>query len=124
MVAGLVVLTVLAIPVLQLHLGQNVWKVVGIFTSNGSISESELWADAEVLAPAYRRGISFQSAVVKLASPGSFQQFKDALTSDPRVSLRIERETDYYAGQSRTLTAGSMRPVASRAGSWRRDCKP
>ena len=41
--------------------------------------------------------------MVKLASPGSFQQFKDALTSDPRVSLRIERETDYYAGQSRTL---------------------
>jgi putative ABC transport system permease protein len=41
--------------------------------------------------------------MVKLASPGSFPQFKDALTADPRVSLRIERETDYYAAQSRTL---------------------
>ena len=87
----------------ELHLGQNLWKVVGIFEAKGSISESELWADSEVLAPAYRRGESFQTAMVKLASPGSFQQFKDALTSDPRVSLRIERETDYYAGQSRTL---------------------
>jgi len=87
----------------ELHLGQNVWTVVGVFEAKGSISESELWADAEVLAPAYRRGESFQTAMVKLASPGSFQQFKDALTSDPRVSLRIERETDYYAGQSRTL---------------------
>jgi putative ABC transport system permease protein len=87
----------------NLHFGQNTWKVVGIFESAGNISESELWADAEVLAPAYRRGASFQTAMVKLASPGSFQQFKDALTSDPRVSLRIERETDYYAGQSRTL---------------------
>jgi putative ABC transport system permease protein len=87
----------------DLKLGQNVWKVVGVFEAKGSISESELWADADVLGPAYRRGESFQSAVVKLASAGSFQQFKDALTSDPRVSLRIERETDYYAGQSRTL---------------------
>ncbi len=83
--------------------GQATWKVVGIFEAKGSISESELWADAEVLAPAYRRGPTFQTAMVRLASPGSFQQFKDGLTSDPRVSLRIERETDYYAGQSRTL---------------------
>jgi putative ABC transport system permease protein len=87
----------------DLRFGQNVWKVVGVFEANGGIAESELWADSEVLAPAYRRGESFQTAIVKLASPGSFQQFKDALTSDPRVNLRIERESDYYAGQSRTL---------------------
>ena len=87
----------------KLHFGQNVWEVVGIFEAKGGISESELWADAAVLGPAYRRGNSYQTVMVKLASPGSFQQFKDALTADPRVSLRIERETDYYAAQSRTL---------------------
>ena len=87
----------------QLKFGQNVWTVVGIFEANGGISESELWADAAVLAPAYHRGNSFQTALVKLASPGSFQQFKDALTADPRVSLRIVRETEYYASQSRML---------------------
>jgi putative ABC transport system permease protein len=87
----------------KLHLGQNIWEVVGIFEAKGGISESELWADAAVLGPAYRRGNSYQTVMVKLASAGSFQQFKDALTADPRVSLRIERETDYYAAQSRTL---------------------
>jgi len=87
----------------ELHFGQNVWTVVGVFESKGRISDSELWADVDVLAPAYRRGNSYQTVMVKLASPGSFQQFKDALTADPRVSLRIEREADYYAGQSRTL---------------------
>jgi len=87
----------------KLEFGQNHWTVVGIFDANGSISESEIWADAAVLAPAYHRGSSYQNAVVKLASPGSFQQFKDALTSDPRVSLKIERESDYYAEQSQTL---------------------
>jgi putative ABC transport system permease protein len=87
----------------KLEFGQNHWTVVGIFDAEGSINESEIWADAAVLAPAYRRGSSYQNAVVKLASPGSLQAFKDALTSDPRVSLKIERETDYYAEQSKTL---------------------
>ena len=83
--------------------GQNRWKVVGIFEADGSISESEIWADAAVLAPAYRRGSSYQNAVVRLASPGNYQTFKDSLMTDPRVSLKIVRETEYYAEQSRTL---------------------
>ncbi|MDQ3281565.1 MAG: ABC transporter permease [Acidobacteriota bacterium] len=87
----------------QLKFGQNRWTVVGIFEANGGIAESELWADAAVLAPAYRRGNAFQTAIVKLASPGSFQQFKDSLTSDPRVNVRVMRETEYYAAQSETL---------------------
>jgi len=87
----------------ELAFGQNRWKVVGIFEAAGSISESEIWCDAAVLAPAYRRGSSYQNAVVRLASPGSFNAFKDALTTDPRVSLKIVRETDYYAEQSQML---------------------
>ena len=87
----------------QLAFGQNRWQVVGIFEADGSITESEIWADAAVLAPAYHRGSSYQNAVVRLASPGSFTAFKDALTSDPRVSLKIVRESDYYAEQSQTL---------------------
>ncbi len=87
----------------QLKFGQNTWTVVGIFTAGGGISESELWADAAVLAPAYRRQNTYQTAVVKLASAGSFQQFKDALTADPRVAVKVVRETEYYASQSRVI---------------------
>ncbi len=43
--------------------------------------------------------------MVKLASPGSLQAFKDALTSDPRVSVKVVRETDYYAEQSQALVS-------------------
>lgn len=87
----------------RLQFGQTRWNVVGVFEGQGGIAESEVWADAAVLAPAYQRGSSFQTVLVRLASAGNFQQFKDALTSDPRVTLKIERETDYYAAQSRTL---------------------
>ena len=85
-----------------LKFGRTEWKIVGVFDGNGGISESEVWADWAVLAPAYKRTM-YQTVQVKLASSGNFQQFKDSLTSDPRVNLKIERETDYYATQSKQL---------------------
>jgi putative ABC transport system permease protein len=87
----------------ELQFGQSKWKVVGVFESGGGLSESEIWSDAAVLSPAYRRGNSYQTAVVKLASPAMFQSFKDALTSDPRLNVKVVRETEYYADQSRVL---------------------
>ena len=87
-----------------LHLGQNLWQVVGAFTAEGGLPESEIWADAAVLQPAYRRGTTYQSVKVKLASAGSFKQFKDALTANPQLDVKVLRETEFYAGQSRGMT--------------------
>lgn len=87
----------------KLKLGLNEWEVVGAFTAGGSATESEIWTDAAVLQPAYRRGTSFQSVKVALGSEGSFQRFKDALTADPRLDVKVQRETEFFAGQSRAL---------------------
>jgi putative ABC transport system permease protein len=84
----------------RLRWGQNEWTVVGVFDSGGTMSDSELWCDAGVLAPAYRRGSSYQTVYAKLESPGAFTKFKDALTTDPRLNLKVVRETDYFAEQS------------------------
>lgn len=84
--------------------GENEWTVVGTFTAGGTVTESELWTDVAVLQPAYQRGTSFQSVRAKLASPASFQQFKDALTADPQLEVQVVRESEYLANQSRTLT--------------------
>src|SRR5262245_18110031 len=46
----------------------------------------------------------FQSATARLSSPDALGHFKDALTADPRVTVQIDREIDYYAKQSRQLT--------------------
>jgi putative ABC transport system permease protein len=86
----------------MLHMGESSWKVVGLFASGGSASESEIWSDAEVIMPAFRRK-NFQSERVRLVDPGSFNRFKDALTADPRLDVTVEREADYYAEQSRAL---------------------
>jgi putative ABC transport system permease protein len=80
--------------------GESTWTVVGIFEAGGSIVESEIWCDAAVLQPAYRRGESFQAVYARLASAGAFDSFKDALTTDPRLNVKVLRENDYYAEQS------------------------
>jgi putative ABC transport system permease protein len=85
------------------HWGQNTWQVVGIFDAQGSVAESEIWCDARVLQPAYRRGNSYQSVYVRLERPEGFQAFKDALTSNPQISVTPIREPDYYAAQSEVL---------------------
>ena len=87
----------------RLRWGQNEWTVVGIFSANGGLAESEIWCDAGVLQPAYRRGSSFQSVCAKLESPAAFQKFKDSLTSDPRLDVKVVEESEYYASQSEAL---------------------
>ena len=80
--------------------GENEWTVVGIFEAGGGVPESEIWADAGVVQPAYRRGNSYQAVYARLTSPGAFDRFKDALTTDPRLNVKVVREIDYYAEQS------------------------
>jgi len=89
-----------------ISLGSVRWKVVGVFDAGGSSFDSEVWADAHMLGPAYNRGENFfQSVTVHLASPNSLQQLRDALTTDPRLTVDATREIDYYSKQSNRLTA-------------------
>lgn len=88
----------------QLRWGENTWTVVGVFSAGGSLSESEIWCDAGVLQPAYRRGDTFQSVYTRLESADAFAKFKDTLTSDPRLDVKVIRESSYYEEQSQLLT--------------------
>jgi len=84
--------------------GKTDWTVVGQFTDGGSVAESEIWADLNVLQGAYNRGTIVSDVYARLSAPGDFDTFKAALTSDPRLSVRVVRETEYFAEQSIFLT--------------------
>lgn len=86
-----------------LRLGNEDWTVVGVFAANGGINESELWGDVRVLQGAYRRGNNFNSVHFTLADPNGLKAIVDTLTADPRVSLKVVGEKDYYAEQSQAL---------------------
>jgi putative ABC transport system permease protein len=88
----------------KVRVGRFEWPVVGVFSAAGGMAESEIWTDASVLQQAYNRGDSFQSVYVRLNSPSAFSTFKDSLTSDPRLNVQVQRQSEYYAEQSRAMT--------------------
>ena len=92
------------VPGNTLVFGTERWDVVGLFEAGDGAAESELWTDAPVLQGAYRRGNSFSVVYGKLGTADQFNAFKDALTSDPRLSVQVERETEYMAAQSELLS--------------------
>ncbi|NKF24075.1 ABC transporter permease [Solimonas marina] len=87
----------------QLHFRDSDWTVVGIFTSNGDAHESDLMADVDTVQSAFRR-TGFQSVTALLESPARFDAFKDALTTNPTLTVDVRREREYYADQSKQLT--------------------
>ncbi len=89
----------------KVRFGGGQWTVSGIFDAGGSAFDSEVWCDPRVLDDVYKRPNNiFQSATVHLASPDALQEFKDAVTKDPRLDVDVSREIDYYAKQSQTMT--------------------
>jgi putative ABC transport system permease protein len=87
----------------EIKLGPQVWKVVGLFQSDGAWN-SELWADRQTVSSAYRRGNSSQSVLVKLTSPSAFGKFKATLAADPRLKVEASTTHDYFAKQSEGLS--------------------
>ncbi len=81
------------------------WTVVGLFESGGDVHESEIWGDAEVTMSAFRR-VGYQSVTARLAegSAQSLQAFKDSVSRDPRLSISVLREPEYYAKQATVLS--------------------
>lgn len=88
----------------RLKVGRYEWPVVGVFTCNGGSAESEVWTDAPVLQAAYERGDSYQAVYARLQSPDAFNQFKDALTADPRLNVKVLRQSEFFAEQSTMIT--------------------
>jgi putative ABC transport system permease protein len=87
----------------QIRLGSEMWTVVGIFKS-GDAMDSELWADAEMVASTYRRGASRNSVIAQLTDAKQFKQFKAALAGDPRLQVDTTTTSEYFAKQSETMT--------------------
>jgi putative ABC transport system permease protein len=79
------------------------WTVVGVYRS-GDVNESGMITDSATLNSAYRRSV-VNSVTVRLESPEAFDAFKVALTTDPSLSVDVFREPDYFAMQTRDLSA-------------------
>jgi len=87
------------------EIGKNVrmrgsdWTVVGEFAS-GDSHESELWTDLNVARTTFGRSGS-SSILAALDGAGGFERVKAALAAEPRVTVDVIREQDYFSGQTK-----------------------
>jgi len=81
------------------------WTVVGIFTTDGSGFDSELWGDASQILAAFNRGSTVSTLTTKLVSPDQLDQFNQFLLKDKRLNqYEAKAEQQYYAEQSEGLS--------------------
>lgn len=81
--------------------GQS-WTVVGVFDSKDA-HNSEMWADSDVLGPAFRRGSGKTSLAIQLTDAGAFDAFKALLSTDPRLKVDVHTTRQYYSRQSERI---------------------
>ncbi len=86
----------------SLKFGMRDWRVVGIFDAGNTGFNSEIWGDADQLMQAFRRPV-YSSVIFKLRDSSEFGKVKARLESDPRLTLDVRRETQYYKDQSELM---------------------
>lgn len=85
-----------------IELGTGAFTVVGHFEAEGGAFESEIWGENEQLMAVFR-GPIFQSVTFRLADAGTFEEAKARLEGDPRLSVDVRREAEFFEGQSQLL---------------------
>src|SRR6266446_1889868 len=101
----------------KVPLGNQDWDVVGVFTSEGSGFESEIWGDLSVMSEPLRRQSVFQALVVRLADPAAFDAFKKTYEEDPQVQVTVNgavfgaMNTMYAIVAARTREIGTLRAL-------------
>lgn len=80
------------------------WIIVGVFESNGSVFESELWGDLRVVQNLFNRHNTVQSVRVRLADPHGIARLIAYNKAEPRLNLDIKTEREYYADQARGIS--------------------
>ena len=80
------------------------WKVVGVFTAEGSAFESEIWGDYDTMGPAFLRGGGQNSLTVRLVDPSKRAEFDKEIRENPQMQLQMDGERDYYTNQSGPVT--------------------
>ncbi len=86
----------------KLYFGMRDWTIVGIFDAGTTGFSSEIWGDADQFMQAFRRPV-YSSVIFKLRDASEFQDIKARIENDPRLTLEVKRENQYYAEQSEMM---------------------
>lgn len=80
------------------------WPIVGVY-STGDILDGQVIGDTETVMNALHKS-AYNSVLVRLASPGSLDVFKRAMTTNPAISVTVTRHSDWYRQIADRSTTG------------------
>ncbi|MHC1738338.1 MAG: ABC transporter permease [Ignavibacteriaceae bacterium] len=81
------------------------WIVVGIFSTDGTGFDSEIWGDALQLLSAFNRENVVSTVTLKLDRASNFGAFKKVFQSDRRLSQHeVKGEQQYFEEQSEAMS--------------------
>ncbi|MFY8017307.1 MAG: ABC transporter permease, partial [Inhella sp.] len=78
------------------------WTVVGVFDAGRSGFDSEIWGDSEQMMQAFRR-LNPSTVVLRLQDPSAAEAFIARAAQDPRLTLDLKPERQFYEEQSKAL---------------------
>ena len=84
----------------RIHLGRADWDIVGIMETRNSVSNSEIFADLNLLAADNNRSEVLSSALVEAPDEASVVVLLEDLNNDRRLNVNAQRERDYYGAQT------------------------
>jgi len=83
-------------PPREIRFGSRKWAIVGVFSDDDSVRESEIWTDLETLRQEVGETSGFNVVFLTL-KPGTSGSFERALAGSARLSVEAKPETEFYA---------------------------
>jgi ABC-type lipoprotein release transport system permease subunit len=83
---------------------QKLFKIVGLFESEGAAFESEIWGDYDTFSAIFQRGGGSNSLVLRMKDPATIPELDRFVRAQPQMQLQALSERKYYEEQAGQLS--------------------
>ncbi|HEY7924963.1 MAG TPA: FtsX-like permease family protein [Vicinamibacteria bacterium] len=83
---------------------QKLFKIVGLFESEGAAFESEIWGDYDTFSAIFQRGGGSNSLVLRMKDPSTIPELDRFVRAQPQMQLQALSERKYYEEQAGQLS--------------------
>jgi putative ABC transport system permease protein len=88
-------------PGSTVHFGRSDWAVVGLFDTEGTAYDSEVWGDYNAVAQDWDRPI-YSSILLRVQNASASEQIRKRIADDRRINLQAIPQKKYFADQAST----------------------
>ena len=83
---------------------QKLFRIVGLFESEGAAFESEIWGDFDTFSAIFQRGGGSNSLVLRMKDPATIPELDKFIRAQPQMQLQALSERRYYEEQAGQLS--------------------